>query len=128
MGSGTGSPRIPPGRQKTDDGEQTTEGRKKISASRVGPSSQAGPLDFQSSSALCCPSSVVFDDDVQHGMDIEDERRSSSNERLGPVSSTHCCACTPGLSTWWSTTALQGELVSRWVSRLDAFSDYPVRT
>ena len=24
--------------------------------------------------------------------------------------------------------ALKGELVSRWVSRLDAFSDYPVRT
>ncbi len=27
-------------------------------------------------------------------------------ERLGPVSSTHCCAFTPGLSTWWSSTAL----------------------
>src|SRR4051794_18644814 len=51
---------------------------------------------------------------------IEDERRSSSHERLVPVSSTHCCAYTPGLSTWWSTTALKGELVSRWVSRLDA--------
>ena len=50
------------------------------------------------------------------------------NERLVPVSSTRCRAYTPGLSTWWSTTALKGELVSRWVSRLDAFSDYPVRT
>ena len=50
------------------------------------------------------------------------------NERLVPVSCTHCCASTSGLSTWWSTTALQGELVSRWVSRLDAFSGYPVRT
>src|SRR5439155_10883059 len=59
---------------------------------------------------------------------IEDERRSSSHERLVPVSSTHCCAYTPGLLTWWSSTALKGELVSRWVSRLDAFSDYPVRT
>src|SRR5580700_3375403 len=49
-------------------------------------------------------------------------------ERLVPVSSTHYCAYTPGLSTWWSTTALKGELVSRWVSRLDAFSGYPVRT
>ena len=49
-------------------------------------------------------------------------------ERLVPVSSTHYCAYTPGLSTWSSTTALKGELVSRWVSRLDAFSGYPVRT
>ena len=50
------------------------------------------------------------------------------NERLVPVSFTHCCASTPGLSTWWSSTALQGELVLRWVSRLDAFSGYPDRT
>ena len=49
-------------------------------------------------------------------------------ERLVPVSSTRYRAYTSGLSTWWSTTALKGELVSRWVSRLDAFSDYPVRT
>ena len=48
--------------------------------------------------------------------------------QLVPVSSTHYCAYTPGLSTSSSTTALKGELVSRWVSRLDAFSDYPVRT
>jgi hypothetical protein len=50
------------------------------------------------------------------------------NERLVPVSFTHCCASTPGLSTWWSSTALQGELVLRGVSRLDAFSGYPDRT
>ena len=50
------------------------------------------------------------------------------DERLVPVSCTHRCASTPGLSTWWSSTALQGELVSRWVSSLDAFSSYPVRT
>ena len=49
-------------------------------------------------------------------------------ELLVPVSSMRCRTYTPGLSTWWSTTALKGELVSRWVSRLDAFSDYPVRT
>ena len=47
------------------------------------------------------------------------------NERLVPVSCTHCCASTPGLSTWSSSTALQGELVLRLVSRLDAFSGYP---
>ena len=49
-------------------------------------------------------------------------------ERLVPVSSTRCRAYTPGLSTWSSSTALKGVLVSRGVSRLDAFSGYPVRT
>ena len=49
-------------------------------------------------------------------------------ERLVPVSFTRCRASTPGLSTWWSTTALEGELVLRWASRLDAFSGYPFRT
>ena len=49
-------------------------------------------------------------------------------ERLVLVSYTHCCASTPSLSTWWSSTALKGELVSRWVSRLDAFSGYPIDT
>lgn len=49
-------------------------------------------------------------------------------ERLVPVSYMHCCTSTPGLSTWWSSTVLKGMLVLRWVSRLDAFSGYPVRT
>ena len=49
-------------------------------------------------------------------------------ERLVPVSYAHCCVSTPGLSTWSSSTVLKGELVSRWVSRLDAFSGYPVHT
>ena len=49
-------------------------------------------------------------------------------ELLVPVSYTPCSASTPGLSTWWSSTTLEGELVSRWVSRLDAFSGYPFRT
>ena len=31
---------------------------------------------------------------------------SRSIERLGPVGCTRCRACTSGLSTWWSTTAL----------------------
>ena len=30
-------------------------------------------------------------------------------ERLVPVSFTHYCASTPGLSTWWSSTALIGK-------------------
>jgi hypothetical protein len=48
--------------------------------------------------------------------------------RLVLVSSTRHRACTPSLSTWSSSTALKGVMVSRWVSRLDAFSGYPVRT
>ena len=60
-------------------------------------------------------------------MGISNERIKTI-ELLVPVSSTRHRAYTPGLSTWWSTTALKEELVSRWVSRLDAFSDYPVRT
>jgi hypothetical protein len=55
-------------------------------------------------------------------------KRSEPIELLGPVSFTHCCASTPGLSTWWSTTALRRDLVLREASRLDAFSGYPVRT
>ena len=31
--------------------------------------------------------------------------------QLVPVSSTHYCASTPGLSTWWSATTLQGDQV-----------------
>lgn len=49
-------------------------------------------------------------------------------ERLVPVSYMRCRTSTSGLSTWWSTTVLKGMLVLRWVSRLDAFSGYPVRT
>jgi hypothetical protein len=49
-------------------------------------------------------------------------------ERLVRLSFTHCCASTCLLSTWWSTTALKRDLVLRGVSRLDAFSGYPVRT
>src|SRR5688572_13496388 len=52
---------------------------------------------------------------------------------LVPVSSTHRCASTPGLSTWSSTRSLQrdyslGDLISWRVSRLDAFSVSPFRT
>ena len=64
----------------------------------------------------------------QRGLSLRAGDRIKPNERLVPVGFTHCCASTPGLSTWWSTTALRGELVSRGVSRLDAFSGYPVRT
>ncbi len=49
-------------------------------------------------------------------------------ERLVRLSFMHCCTSTCLLSTWWSTTALGRDLVLRGVSRLDAFSGYPVRT
>jgi hypothetical protein len=52
----------------------------------------------------------------------------ASVERLVPVSCAGCPASTSGLSTWWSSTALKRDLVLRRVSRLDAFSGYPVRT
>jgi hypothetical protein len=58
--------------------------------------------------------------------------------RLVPVSSTHCCASTSGLSTSSSRTALQGtrsedrnsrgDLILGWASHLDAFSGYPIGT
>ena len=52
----------------------------------------------------------------------------SAIERLVPVGCAGCPASTSGLSTWWSTTALKRDLVLKGVSRLDAFSGYPVRT
>src|SRR5262245_60089247 len=55
-------------------------------------------------------------------------RASNPIERVLPVSCMHYCTSTPGLSTWSSSTVLKGMLVLRWVSRLDAFSGYPVRT
>ena len=52
----------------------------------------------------------------------------SSIGRLGPLGCVGCPTSTCGLSTCWSSTTLEGNSVSRWVSRLDAFSGYPVRT
>ena len=49
-------------------------------------------------------------------------------EQLVLVSSMRYRTSTPSLSTWWSSTALKPDLVSRWASRLDAFSGYPFRT
>ena len=59
---------------------------------------------------------------------LTSEERIKPIERLVPVGCIHCCTSTPGLSTWWSSTALKRDLVLRGVSRLDAFSGYPVRT
>ena len=49
-------------------------------------------------------------------------------ERLVPISFTHYCASTLGLSTWWSSTVLKRILVLRGASHLDAFSGYPFHT
>ena len=77
---------------------------------------------------LCCLSRSCCALQAGSGPCMRRKDRIKPNERLVPVSFTHCCASTPGLSTWWSSTALQGELVLRRVSRLDAFSGYPDRT
>src|SRR5260370_24651533 len=54
------------------------------------------------------------------------------NGLLVAVSSTYCYAYTSALSTWSSSTALLsfrlGNLISRKVSRLYAFSAYPDQT
>ena len=55
-------------------------------------------------------------------------RRAEAFGQLVPLGSTCRHAHTCGLSTWSSTTALQGGLISGPASRLDAFSAYPIRT
>ena len=54
--------------------------------------------------------------------------RAEAFGQLVPLGSTCRHAHTCGLSTWSSTTALQGGLISGPASRLDAFSAYPIRT
>ena len=61
-----------------------------------------------------------------------EEEMTKPHGRLVPVSLARCRAYTPGLLTSWSLTDLEGacapgDLVLRWVSRLDAFSGYPIR-
>ncbi len=61
------------------------------------------------------------------------KRMTKPHGRLVSVSSTPCGAYTSDLSTSSSSTALQGDcspggLVSRFASRLDAFSGYRIRT
>ena len=53
--------------------------------------------------------------------------------RLVPVSSTHCCASTSGLSRPslerpFRGPKSQGDLILGWASHLDAFSGYPIGT
>jgi hypothetical protein len=51
-----------------------------------------------------------------------------SNDRLVLVSYEYRYSSTSSLSTWSSTTGLQGELILWLASRLYAFSDYPFPT
>src|SRR5262245_17103782 len=119
MGSGSVSPQKPPGRPRTfrdQDSVIITSLKRLVSGSKL--------ASFNQSSRT---SDNLTTDTWRLEWALE-MRAIKTIELLVPVSSTRCRAYTPGLSTWWSTTALKGELVSRWVSRLDAFSDYPVRT
>src|SRR6185295_17056900 len=120
MGSGSGPPLLPPGRLRTGIESRSSAAATSSVTAPIMAFGQAGRSHLQGA--------LAKSHQAPKPLGIEDERRSSSHEQLVPVSSTHRCAYTPGLSTWWSSTALKGELVSRWVSRLDAFSDYPVRT
>ncbi len=57
--------------------------------------------------------------------------RCAFRESLRAISTArlaHRCACTCGLSTSSSSTALSGDLILGGASRLDAFSAYPGRT
>src|ERR1700758_3651510 len=65
---------------------------------------------------------------VSHSLSLPLRVKIKPIERLVPVSFTCYHASTPGLSTWWSSTALKGKLVLRGASRLDAFSGYLVHT
>src|SRR5690349_8128578 len=118
MGSGTGPPLKPPGRPRTNEARICASEFAVLGLMTRGSRAACGGLLFQ------CRA-IAFENESEWALAM---RAIKPIERLVPVSSMRCRTYTPGLSTWWSTTALKGELVSRWVSRLDAFSDYPVRT
>src|SRR5262249_8177744 len=109
MGSGLVTSQMPPGRRRAEK-TQTGLPSKAISGGR----------GFHDRWLRPCPEAR------EHGHRLM--RAFKPIELLVPVRCTHCCASTPGLSTWSSSTALKGELVLRPVSRLDAFSGYPFRT
>ena len=142
---GIGSDRLARATRPAKNGGRTTEGRTEhrgprterreafpseaFPSSVVGrPSSDGSKTGFRATGAeersvLCHPSPVLWA--RFRARRALATRAIKSDERLVPVSFTRCRASTSGLSTWWSSTALQGELVLRLVSRLDAFSGYP---
>ena len=81
-----------------------------------------------------CPQGMFPKSCRLFGQEHDPDQWASTNEkikpveRLVPISFTHYCASTLGLSTRSSSSVLKGEIVLRWVSRLDAFSGYPVHT
>src|SRR4051794_17996693 len=124
MGSGSSSSLEPPGRRRTKI-------RSKLGCEAFKRSPRARPEDPRLKLFAGLKEDVDGRDKPGHdGLYLWTLKMRAIKpiERLVPVSYTHYCASTPGLSTWWSTTVLKGMLVLRWVSRLDAFSGYPVRT
>src|ERR1700722_20622283 len=117
MGSGSSSSLEPPGRRRTKKRSKRDRLSDRAQLSGLSPK---GPrtenaLVFQVVTGLAAAWTLKM-------------RAIKPIERLVPVSYMHYCTYTPGLSTWSSSTVLKGILVLRWVSRLDAFSGYPVRT
>src|SRR5579863_1512225 len=132
MGSGLITLQEPPGRrrtyQTTDDGGQRTDEPFCPPSSVFGRPNEAklvlqGEEDREPRTERLCPPSSVLRRPTR-ALAI---RAIKPVERLVPVSFARRRASTSGLSTWWSSTALKGELVLRLVSRLDAFSGYPFR-
>src|SRR5271169_2455579 len=114
MGSGLIALQKPPGRQRTERGSRAV-GNRQLEEKSLLPTTHC----------LLPPAKLVIPF-ASRGRSLI-MRTIKSNERLVPVSCARCRASTSGLSTWWSSTALQGEIVLRLVSRLDAFSGYPFR-
>ena len=63
-----------------------------------------------------------------HFVNKAKERRKKAERTLVLLSYTYYYAYTRNLSTWWSTTVLQGDFILGEAWRLDAFSAYPFQT
>ena len=131
---GIGSDRLARATRPAKDGVRRTEIRRSEDRSKsvvsvlrrlTSERSKTGFRDGRRNGTEDDPSSVIRRPRALSRSRALATRAIKSNERLVPVSFTRCRASTSGLSTWWSSTALQGELVLRLVSRLDAFSGYP---
>src|SRR6478672_4917035 len=124
MGSGTGSPLIPPGRPKTDDGPR--HGRGADRNPRSGSQRSPRKLVISSHQSDAIPSvlrrlSMAVRCALK--MSAIKFKRAISTGKLNALPRLHTRPINVVVyhGSW-------GELVSRWVSRLDAFSGYPVRT
>src|SRR5579871_272893 len=125
MGSGSSSSLEPPGRRRTRIRSKRDRDRDRAQSPDLirGPRSTARGLFSRQS--MDCRVKPGNDNEVSWTLKM---RAIKPIERLVPVSYMHYCTYKPSLSTWSSSTVLKGMLVLRCVSRLDAFSGYPVRT